>query len=205
MTIMKKMVTVNPGESKPVAFTFTPQQPRIYEVGIDGLYGSFSAVQAPPVDEVILVSVQSPSTVEGVLPLNEAEVPFTVGLRIHVPYMEPETYSYTVYKVEVSMKGPDPIAQMGKMPCGWWSRIAIGPWAQGAPDTHYVYTQYKEIDDYTIQGSARLSSMEFRTIPYLPYPLAVKLEVEAWDGQGDAELYRGVVLSENIGTLLILS
>jgi len=161
--------------------------------------------EPPPEDEITLLEVQFPDTVER-LPSSGVTVPFFTSFRIHVPYMEPGTYSYTVYKVEVIIKARDWQVQMGKMPAGWWRRVAIGPWAQGAPDTQYVYKEYNEIDEYAVEASARLSSMEFRLpFPYLPYPLDVTLEVTAWDGLGDTEYYRGVVLSASIGTIMVLS
>jgi len=52
---MKKMVTLNPGESKVVSFQFIPQEVRIYQVSVDGLSGSFSAIAAPVLPSIKLI------------------------------------------------------------------------------------------------------------------------------------------------------
>ena len=44
---MKKIVTLNPGESKVVAFTFTPPIAKSYIVSVNGLSGSFMAMEVP--------------------------------------------------------------------------------------------------------------------------------------------------------------
>jgi len=48
--IMKKTVTLNPGESKLVSFEFKPQEAKTYQVLVNGLSGSIIAVPAvvPP-------------------------------------------------------------------------------------------------------------------------------------------------------------
>lgn len=45
---MKKMVTLNPGESKLVAFTAIPTEVRTYSVLVDGLTDTFVGVRPPP-------------------------------------------------------------------------------------------------------------------------------------------------------------
>jgi len=42
---MKKTVTLNPGQSKGVTFQFTPQEARAYSVLVNGLTGSFNAIE----------------------------------------------------------------------------------------------------------------------------------------------------------------
>lgn len=44
---MKKIVTLNPGQSQTVGFTFTPTTIRGYQVNVDGLTGSFTVVPVP--------------------------------------------------------------------------------------------------------------------------------------------------------------
>ena len=44
---MKKTVSLNPGESKTVTFTFIPTVAKPYLVSADGLTGSFVAVEVP--------------------------------------------------------------------------------------------------------------------------------------------------------------
>ena len=44
---MRKSVTLNPGESKIVTFAFTPTVAKGYFVSVDGLTGSFVAVEVP--------------------------------------------------------------------------------------------------------------------------------------------------------------
>lgn len=44
---MRKTVTLNPGESKVVAFTTTPTVAKTYAVTVDGLTGYFSAIEVP--------------------------------------------------------------------------------------------------------------------------------------------------------------
>lgn len=46
---MKKTVTLNPSESEIVTFEWVPSEARIYQVLVDGLTGSFMAIEAPPV------------------------------------------------------------------------------------------------------------------------------------------------------------
>lgn len=48
MTILHKSVSLNPGESKPVVFQFTPSQAKAYSVLVNGLSGSFVASEAIP-------------------------------------------------------------------------------------------------------------------------------------------------------------
>ncbi|MBA7686808.1 hypothetical protein ES703_95267 [subsurface metagenome] len=49
----EQTVTLNPGESKVVAFEVTPSEARTYQVSVNGLAGSFIATEAPP--EVTLI------------------------------------------------------------------------------------------------------------------------------------------------------
>lgn len=44
---MRKTVTLNPGESKVITFGFTPIVPKTYQVSVDGLFGSFNAIEMP--------------------------------------------------------------------------------------------------------------------------------------------------------------
>lgn len=44
---MKKSVTLGPGESAIVSFSFTPSVAKGYTVAVDGLTGSFVALEAP--------------------------------------------------------------------------------------------------------------------------------------------------------------
>lgn len=44
---MKKTITLNPGESKVASFSFTPTVAKSYVVSVDGLSGSFVAIEAP--------------------------------------------------------------------------------------------------------------------------------------------------------------
>lgn len=44
---MKKPVSLNPGESKVVTFTFIPTSAKTYTVGVDGLAGSFTVIPIP--------------------------------------------------------------------------------------------------------------------------------------------------------------
>lgn len=48
MTILRKSVSLNPGESKPVVFQFTPSEVKAYSVLVDGLSGSFIASESIP-------------------------------------------------------------------------------------------------------------------------------------------------------------
>ena len=47
MTTLRKSVTLNPGQSKEVAFQFTPSEAKIHSVLVNGLTGSFNAIEAP--------------------------------------------------------------------------------------------------------------------------------------------------------------
>ena len=46
MTTMKKTVTLEPGETKRVVFSFTPETPGTYAVSVDGLSGLFDVLEA---------------------------------------------------------------------------------------------------------------------------------------------------------------
>jgi hypothetical protein len=50
MTILKKSVSLNPGESKAVGFIFTPSVAKVYGVSVNGLSGSFSVIEVPVFD-----------------------------------------------------------------------------------------------------------------------------------------------------------
>jgi len=58
-----KTVTLNPGESQVVAFTFTPTVAKVHEVSIDGLTGSFNVLELPAAEFVVSDLVISPSEV----------------------------------------------------------------------------------------------------------------------------------------------
>ena len=60
---MKKTVTLNPGESKVVSFTFTPTVAKGYGVSVDGLTGSFIALPAPEAEFVVSNLVIDPTQV----------------------------------------------------------------------------------------------------------------------------------------------
>lgn len=51
---MKKSISLNPDESKVVEFTYTPSEAKTYQVSVDGLIGSFVAIEAaPPSGEIL--------------------------------------------------------------------------------------------------------------------------------------------------------
>jgi len=60
---MKKTVTLNPGESKVVGFTFTPATAKGYSVSVDGLTGNFVAYEVPEAEFVVSNLVISPTEV----------------------------------------------------------------------------------------------------------------------------------------------
>jgi len=60
---MKKTVTLNPGESKTVDFTFTPALAKGYSVSVDGLSGSFVAHEVPEAEFAVSNLVISPTEV----------------------------------------------------------------------------------------------------------------------------------------------
>lgn len=60
---MKKTVTLNPGESKVVGFTFIPSQIKSYVVNADGLSGSFRVVETPTAKFVVSNLVIQPTEV----------------------------------------------------------------------------------------------------------------------------------------------
>lgn len=45
---MKKTITLDLDESKVITFEFAPQEARTYQVSVNGLSGSFSAIELPP-------------------------------------------------------------------------------------------------------------------------------------------------------------
>jgi len=60
---MKKSVTLNPGESKAVTFTFTPNVDKVYSVSVDGLSGSFIAHPLPEAEFEVSNLVIEPTEV----------------------------------------------------------------------------------------------------------------------------------------------
>ncbi|GAI51248.1 unnamed protein product, partial [marine sediment metagenome] len=45
----QQTVDLNPGQSQQVSFEVVPTEAKVYQVVVDGLTGSFSAIAAPPV------------------------------------------------------------------------------------------------------------------------------------------------------------
>lgn len=60
---MKKTVTLSPGESKVVGFTFTPTTDKGYTVIVDGLTGSFVAIAPSEAKFVVSDLVIDPAEV----------------------------------------------------------------------------------------------------------------------------------------------
>ena len=58
---MQKTITLNPGESKEVSFTITPQTVGVHSVSVDGLSGSFSVLEPPVAQFVVSDLVISPA------------------------------------------------------------------------------------------------------------------------------------------------
>ena len=56
-------MTLNPGESKVVDFTFTPTTAKGYTVSVDGLAGSFVAIEKPEAEFVVSDLVIDPTEV----------------------------------------------------------------------------------------------------------------------------------------------
>jgi len=58
---MQKTITLNPGESKEVSFTITPQTVGVHSVSVDGLSGSFSVLEPPAAQFLVSDLVISPA------------------------------------------------------------------------------------------------------------------------------------------------
>lgn len=76
---MKKTVTLNPGESKVVGFTFTPATVKGYTVNVDGLTGSFVALKAPEAEFVVSDLVIDPTEVYVGEPISISVVVTNIG------------------------------------------------------------------------------------------------------------------------------
>lgn len=76
---MKKKVTLNPGESKTVGFTFTPTTVKGYTVSVDGLTGSFVAHPAPEAEFTVTDLVIDPAEVYIGEPVSISVVVTNVG------------------------------------------------------------------------------------------------------------------------------
>lgn len=76
---MKKSVTLNPGESKVVGFTFTPTTDKGYTVNVDGLTGSFVAIVTPEAEFVVSNLVIDPAEVYIGEPVSISVVVTNVG------------------------------------------------------------------------------------------------------------------------------
>ncbi|GAI34271.1 unnamed protein product [marine sediment metagenome] len=48
--VAEQLITLEPGESKPISFEVTPDVAKTYQVSVDGLTGSFKATEAPVAD-----------------------------------------------------------------------------------------------------------------------------------------------------------
>ena len=85
--VMKKTVTLNPGESRTVAFTFTPTAAGVHSVSVDGLSGSFTVLEAPVAEfEVSNLTIEPP----------EIYVGETVNVSLTVTNIGDKTGSYEV-------------------------------------------------------------------------------------------------------------
>ena len=60
---MQKTVSLNPGESKEVTFTFTPTVARPYSVSVNGLSGGFVAIEHPEAEFVVSSLIITPDQV----------------------------------------------------------------------------------------------------------------------------------------------
>ena len=60
---MQKSVTLNPGESATLAFTFTPSVDQVYSVSVDGLSGSFVALPLPQAEFEVTNLIIDPTEV----------------------------------------------------------------------------------------------------------------------------------------------
>jgi len=58
---MQKTITLNPGESKEVSFTITPQTVGVHSVSVDGLSGSFTVLEPPTAEFLVSDLVISPA------------------------------------------------------------------------------------------------------------------------------------------------
>jgi len=58
---MQKTITLNPGESKEVSFTITPQTVGVHSVSVDGLSGSFTVLEPPAAQFLVSDLVISPA------------------------------------------------------------------------------------------------------------------------------------------------
>lgn len=58
MTILHKTVSLNPSESKEATFTFTPGEVRAYQVLVNGLTGSFTAIAPVLEPSTLLIELQ---------------------------------------------------------------------------------------------------------------------------------------------------
>jgi len=58
---MQKTITLNPGESKEVSFTITPQTVGVHSVSVDGLIVSFSVLEPPAAQFLVSDLVISPA------------------------------------------------------------------------------------------------------------------------------------------------
>ena len=60
---MQKTVSLNPGESKEVSFTFTPSVAKSYSVSVNGLSGTFVAIEHPEAEFVVSGLIITPDQV----------------------------------------------------------------------------------------------------------------------------------------------
>lgn len=60
---MKKTVTLEPGESKVATFSYTPSVAKGYVVSVDGLSGSFVAIEAPEAEFQVSNLIIAPTQV----------------------------------------------------------------------------------------------------------------------------------------------
>ena len=58
-----KTVTLDPGESGEVAFTFTPSVARVHQISVDGLSGSLNVLEVPAAEFEVTDLIITPSEV----------------------------------------------------------------------------------------------------------------------------------------------
>ena len=86
-SVMRKIISLNPGESKRATFTFTPTEAGGYRANVDGLTGTFVAYPIPPAEfEVTNLIIEPP----------EAHVGEAVTISVLVTNMGGQTGSYEV-------------------------------------------------------------------------------------------------------------